>query len=360
MKHIIKISLLLALTLVIIGCSKDNSEPIIETPEPTPTQIITVSTIAGNGDIGSNNGSANIATFSLPTGIVRDAYGNIYVADTDSHRIRKIDLNGTVSTFSGSDKGFADGSLTEAKFNKPTGLVIDSNGNIYVTDKDNNRIRIITLDGKVNTLAGASRGDKDGLGADANFNSPTGIDVDVDGNLIVSDNGNHKIKMVTPFGMVTTIAGSDEGFADGIGNEAQFNFPFNLAVNKDGNIYVTDAKNHRIRKVTPEGNVTTLTGSREGLNNGVLSEALFSHPLSIASDDLGNLYVAGSNYQIRKISSEGVVSTIAGSTSGYDDGLGIVAKFERIHDICIDESNNLLMADSENYRIRKITIEESN
>jgi sugar lactone lactonase YvrE len=267
---------------------------------------ITVSTLAGSGTLGFANGSGTAATFNYPIGVAVDSGGNVYVADKNNHRIRKITPAGVVSTFAGSGtEGFLNGTGTAAQFNHPIGVAVDSEGNVYVADTYNHRIRKITPQGVVSTFAGnGTEGFADGTGTAAQFYNPAGVAVDGAGNVYVADTYNHRIRKITPQGEVSTLAGSGtEGFADGTGTAAQFRGPIGVAVDGEGNVYVADESNHRIRKITPAGEVSTFAGSgTEGFLNGTGTTAQFNHPSGVALDSDGNVYVADeSNHRIRKI-----------------------------------------------------------
>jgi sugar lactone lactonase YvrE len=253
-------------------------------------------------------------------------------------------------------------------FWRPHGITIDAAGNLYVAETNNSRIRKVTPKGEVSTLAGSEMGFADGSGSDARFYIPEGIAIDATGNLYVADTYNNRIRKVTPKGKVSTLAGSgEEGFADGQGNTAQFNRPSGIAIDAAGNLYVADFWNSRIRKITVKGEVSTLAGSdEEGLADGQGSSARFDGPSGITIDAAGNLYVTDvRNNRIRMVTSEGEVSTLAGSDSidpdedevgGFADGEGSVAKFDGPSGIAIDAAGNLYVSDSNNYRIRKIEI----
>jgi len=238
-----------------------------------------------------------------------DSSGNVYVADTDNHRIRKITPadrieDRVVSTFAGTDtRGHADGPGTEAQFNYPYGVAVDSSGNVYVADADNNRIRKITPEGVVSTFAGSTEGSADGTATTAQFHHPTGVAVDSSSNVYVADADNNRIRKITPEGGVSTFAGSTEGSADGTATTARFQSPTGVAVDSEGNVYVADADNNRIRKITPEGVVSTFAGSTEGFADGTGTEAQFNYPIDVAVDSSGNVvYVADTgNHRIRKI-----------------------------------------------------------
>ncbi|MDR2208342.1 MAG: hypothetical protein LBE22_05145, partial [Azoarcus sp.] len=228
-----------------------------------------------------------------------------------------------VSTLAGGEEGFADGVGGEAKFYWPFGITSDAAGNLYVADGGNHRIRKITPAGEVSTLAGGEEGFADGVGSDAEFDHPSGIAIDAAGNLYVADGGNHRIRKITPAGEVSTLAGGEEGFADGVGSDAKFEHPFGITVDAAGRLYVADTANDRIRKITPAGVVSTLAGGELGFADGVGSNAKFSRPFGITSDAAGNLYVADTvNNRIRKITPAGEVSTLAGSEEGFADGIG--------------------------------------
>jgi sugar lactone lactonase YvrE len=219
--------------------------------EITPAGAVT--TVAGTGGTGSLNGPAASATFSEPSGIAVDGSGNLFITDASNNKIREISSGGVVSTFAGSGAiGSADGTGTAASFYYPYGIAIDGSGNLYVADARNNKIRKITSAGIVTTFAGSgSPGAADGTGTAATLNYPTGIAIDTAGNLYVADNSNNEIRMITPSGVVTTIAGSTKsGDTDGTGTAAVFEYPYGIAIDKSGNIYVTDQGNDKVRKIT--------------------------------------------------------------------------------------------------------------
>ncbi|MES2389586.1 MAG: NHL repeat-containing protein, partial [Bacteroidota bacterium] len=315
----------------------------------------TVSTLAGS-TIGYAEGTGAAAQFKHPAGVATDAAGNVYVADFDDHRIRKITPAGLVSTLAGSTRGYADGTGAAAKFSGPRGVATDAAGNVYVGDMENQRIRKITPAGEVSTLAGSTYGYAEGNGAAAQFANPDGVATDAAGNVYVADYENHRIRKITPAGAVSTLAGSTEGYAEGTGAEAKFYYPSGVATDAAGNVYVTDAYNHRIRKITPAGLVSTLAGSTPGYAEGAGAEAKFYYPFGLALDAAGNVYVADRlNHRICKITPSGLVSTLAGSTYGYAEGTGAEAKFNHPYGLALDAAGNVYVADEHNYRIRKIT-----
>jgi sugar lactone lactonase YvrE len=317
-----------------------------------------VTTLAGDGTLGTRDGPAGQARFSNPRGIELDASGNVYVADSSSHRIRKMTPTGEVSTLAGIDRGFRDGPTTRALFNYPRGVAVDRAGTLYVADSYNRRIRRIAQ-GEAATLAGDGfPGSQDGAGTPAKFKYPTGVAVDSQDNLYVADMGSHTIRKITREGIVSMVAGNCKpGYQDGTGQEAQFHGPRDVAIDDFDNIYVADSQNHRIRKISPAGKVTTIAGTGEhGFRDGPSSIAQFNHPIGIAVDDSQNIYVADLyNHRIRKISPEGVVTTLIGPAKLGSITLSQELRYPR--GVAIDDIGNVYIADSGNHRIRMMTPE---
>lgn len=238
----------------------------------------------------------------------------------------------SVSTIAGSaSAGFVNGTGAAAQFFAPSGVAVDGTGNVYVADFLNNSVRKVTSSGVVTTLAGSgSAGYADGTGSAAMFNSIKSVAVDAAGTVYVADYLNHRIRKITPAGLVSTFAGSGvAGFADGTGLSAKFNRPIGIAVNAAGDLYIAEEINNRIRKITSLGVVTTLAGDGTiGSTDGAGSTAQFNSPYGIAVDATGNVFVSErTGMRIRKITSSGLVSTLAGSTMGSADGTGIAASF---------------------------------
>ena len=319
-----------------------------------------VSTFAGLGYRASDDGNGTLAGFNLPTGVAIDDSGNIYVADSENQKIRKITPTGEVTTLAGSgSRGNSDGIGEAASFNNPSGVAVDASGNVYVADQINHSIRKITPNGHVTTLAGSgTRGKTDGNGLSASFQNPYGIASDASGNVYVADVINNRIRKITPNGDVTTLAGSSNGSADGNGSSASFKTPFGVAVDVSGNVYVADFGNHKIRKITPNGDVTTLAGSGSpGSADGNGTAASFNNPSGISVDAQGNVYVGDrGNNKIRKITPDGEVTTIAGSGSmGSADGDGTAASFYNPDGLAVDDNGYIYVADYRNHIIRKIS-----
>ena len=331
----------------------------------TPAGVVT--TLAGTpGVFGFNDGTGAAAQFDYPQDVAVDGSGNVFVADTGNDTIRKITPGGVVTTFAGTPTvvGSKDGTGTGALFNGPFSLVVDGSGNVFVADTGNFTIRKITPAGVVTTYAGAVGilGSSNGTGTAANFGSPSGVAVDGSGNVFVADSTNNEIRKVAAGGVVTTLAGvatkNGSGHADGTGQTAQFNNPYGVACDSAGNVYVADTNNNTIRKVTSGGAVTTLAGTAPviGSTDASGSAAEFFNPVGVAVDGSGNLFVADAdNCTIRKVTSGGSVSTFAGIASpGSNDGTGTSARFWYPQSVSIDGSGNLFVADVNNSTIRKI------
>ncbi|MBI5598252.1 MAG: SMP-30/gluconolactonase/LRE family protein [Deltaproteobacteria bacterium] len=321
-----------------------------------------VTTIAGDGRKGRLDGKGAAARFNWPTGVSVAGDGTVYVSDYSNNLIRRIDPDTGVKTIAGSGRaGFADGKGAAAFFSGPDNITMDSSGNFYVADADNFRVRKIAPDGTVSTVAGSGvSGYRDGKAGSAAFGYPTGIAVDDKGVLYVSDRRTHTVRKITG-GAVTTLAGNGiPGYADGEGIMSHFSEPISIAVT-GGVVYVADSGNNAIRKITPDGAVTTIAGGMmAGYRDGRGREALFSWPTGIALDALGNMYVCDSNNnKIRRVTPDGVVSTVAGGLfPGASDGWGLRASFTFPTAVAVDRLGGIYVADSGNNKIRKITYGE--
>ena len=326
-----------------------------------PSRAQTVTTLAGSGSAGSVDAVGTASSFFNPTSIAVDLSGNLYVADQSNNKIRKISPNGTVTTLAGSGRrGATNGAGSAASFTTPIGVAVDRAGVVYVADFGNNLIRKVTPSGVVSTLAGSgSQGAGDGNLSVATFNGPAGVAVDDAGNVVVADMGNNKIRKVTNGGYVTTLAGSGlEGDTNGKGVAASFTFPSGVALDDSGNVFVADRGNNKIRKVTPGGVVTTYAGSGDfWFADGDSSEASFNTPTGVAVDRTGTLYVADEiNNTIRSITPDRIVTTLAGNKNAVVSDV----TFAWPTGVAVDLEGNVYVAEQGANRIRKITAPPSN
>lgn len=334
---------------------------VTDVDESVPAAQYTVTTFAGDTQ-GFLDGQGTAAQFDNPNGVAVDASGNVYVADSGNNRIRKIDSNGNVTTIAGTGvEGNNDGAGSQATFTFPDRLDVD-NGNIYVSDVEtirviDNNLNVSTLTGKISTRDDPTTF-RDGTLDQARFSSNNGIAIDNGGNIFVVDNGNHRIRKIDTNGNVTTFAGSGQGNVEGNGTNAKFRNPTDVAIDANGNLFVVDSSNDRIRKIDPNGNVTTFAGSRESFADGQGTDAAFDTPSGITIDSSGNLYVTDTNnITIRRIDPNGNVITIAGARGegvGDRDGLGTEALFDLAKGIAVDANGAIYVADPRNHKIRKI------
>jgi ABC-type branched-subunit amino acid transport system substrate-binding protein len=333
---------------------------------------VTVSTLAGDGHRGHRDGPGPQARFAGTIGgMTIDRQGNIYIPEPLAHRIRRITPDGMVSTLAGTGSpGYADGPIATAQFSSPVGLAVDAAGNVYVADAGNHRVRLIRPDGTVTTLAGTGEpGYRDGPAREAQFNTPTDVAVNSMGVLYVADSVNDRIRAVSPDGMVTTLAGSGRrGFKDGPPEQAEFNAPWKLTLATDGTLYMADGVaifargNHAVRRVAPDGTVSTVAGTGlPGLADGPAIEASFYWPEDLDVDAFGNIYVAdGHGNRIRVITPRGLVYTLAGSgRMGYADGPGPEAAFLEPVGVLLDGSGHLFVSEFGSLRIRVVNLPNS-
>lgn len=331
----------------------------------TNYEAYTFTTLAGSvTNSGSSNGIGSGALFNSPHGVVTDSQGNIYVADLANHTIRKITPAGVVNSVAGlaGVSGTNDGVGSAARFKAPWGVAVDAALTIYVADTSNHTVRVISPGGIVSTLAGlgAISGTNDGVGAAARFNFPFGLVLDKQGNIYVSDQGNSTIRKIAPGGVVTTLAGSagKTGSTDATGGAARFRDPAGIVINSSNVIFVNDEFNHTVRAVTTNGVVTTFAGlaSAHGLIDATGTAARFYNPNGLAIDAADNLYVAEFlNNTVRKITPAAVVTTLAGwpQSIGSSNGTGSDVRFNKPRQIAVDNLGNVYVADLENQTIRK-------
>jgi sugar lactone lactonase YvrE len=313
-------------------------------------------TLFAGSSQGFSDGTGKAAQFTLPMGLDFDANGNLYVADYGNYRIRKITPQGMVSTFAGSIPGQNDGTGTNAQLNLVSDLVLDKLGNIYAVDYNDNSVRKITPAGVVTTLAGGdiNGGNDDGTGAAAKFTRPRSIAIDSEGNLYVTDSENHRVRKITPLGVVTTFVGNYNGYADDYGSYSLFKYPFGIEADRSGNLFVADLYNDRIRKVDLSNKlVITFAGNGDFWDtDGFRTDVGIGKPLSIAIDSLGNMYIGTENGKIRWISPDGNLRTI----ENLDEN-GEEIKFYRLDGLAVDKNGVLYVSDTHNHKIYKVVIQ---
>jgi len=331
----------------------------------TKGTIITVAGTSINGYLG-DGGPATGARLWAPAGVALDSAGNIYIADADNGRIRKVDTSGTIATVAGTGTlGNAGdgGAATSAQLFNPAGVAVDGAGALYIMDGANNQLRKVSAGGTIATLVGSAAGDG-GPGAFALLDSPYRSARDGAGNVYVSDNGHHRVRRIAPNGVITTVAGTGvSGYSgdNGAAVNAQLNLPGAVAVDAAGNLYIGDTNNNVVRKVSASGIITTAAGNGTAGSTGDGGPAVAAElrvPLGLAVDPAGNLYIADThNSRIRKVDTNGTITTVAGTgVSGYSgDGQAATgAKLSFPYSVAADAGGNLYIADSSNYRIRKV------
>ena len=329
---------------------------------------------AGSGESGfsGDGGPAIKANFKTPAGLAFDPEGNLYIADRENHRVRKIDTSGNISTFAGIGKaGFSGdgGPAVRAKLNLPSGLATDEKGNLFISDRSNDRIRVVNKKGVIRTYAGSGiagfQGDA-GPALKAQLDKPFGIALDEAENLYIADRNNNRVRKVSPEGIITTVAG-DGGFFfmgdNGPAYRASVAAPTGVAVDKKGNLYIADRNNNRIRLVDKLGMIRTVAGTGQQDYNGDSETARETNlylPFGLTVDSNDNLLVIDrSHYRIRRIEPKsGKVETVAGNglkLFAGDGGPATGATLSFPHGMFVDKNDNLIFSDKGHYRIRKIT-----
>jgi sugar lactone lactonase YvrE len=335
-----------------------------------PEQEYRFTTLAGSRP-GHADGNGSEAQFRAPEGIAVDRQGNLYATEYHNSIVRRISPDGTATTLAGKPQvaGSKDGPASEALFNRPHGVAVGDDLSVYVSDMKNHTIRRISPSGEVSTLAGRAgeEGAADGVGGEARFRQPEGVAVGPDGTLYVADTYNFTVRTISKGGVVGTLAGraGSPGDADGKGPAARFNMPMGVAVDGAGNVYVADADydgtptgNCLVRKISPDGIVSTLAGrsGSPGGADGKGPEARFKKCVGIAVTREGTVYVADTGaHTIRRISPDGEVSTVGGvfQQGGKSDGAGPAARFLNPQSLAVDEKGVLYVADTGNHLIRK-------
>ena len=374
--------LTLIISMILIGCAVDTGESVLEG--------YTISTFAGTDSDIRDGGPATSAQLTFPYGVTKDSRGNVYIADSFNHRVRKVDTNGIITTFAGTgEEGYGGdgGPASEAQLKWPTGVAVDEDGAVYIADRNNERVRKVDTNGIITTFAGNGEWgydtDHEGKPAsEATLNWPTGITLDEDGNLYIADTYNHRIRKVDTNGIITTIAGrshtdedKDEDSKDSIkigdggpAIEAKLNWPNGVAVDDAGNLYIADWDNHRIRKVNNinSGNpdqmiISTIVGTGEEGYSGdgqPATGAQLNRPNGLDLDGNGNLYIADQkNNRIRKISNiddpdggNRIITSIAGGDDGSDSGVTLSG----IRGVAVDAEGNVYIANTPNHQILEL------
>ncbi len=336
----------------------------------------TISTIVGNGvfSYSGDGGAATSAQLSGPGAVAVDANGNLFIADTVNNVVREVTSKGVISTIAGNGtlgSGGDNAQAVAAQLGAPQGVAVDASGNVYVADTANARVRKIS-NGIITTYAGNGTQGYSGDGGPASaatLNTPVGLAVDKSGNLYIADSGNNVVRKVSNGGTITTVAGKGtQGYSGngGPATAAQLNVPQGVAVDGSGNIYIADTLNNVIREVTANGVIQTVAGTgTPGFSGdgGIAMAATFGSPASVALDSAGNFYVSDSGSRIRKIFTSGIINTIAGiSTRGYsgDGGSAANAQLNYPAGLAVDASGNIFLADSANNAVRALAFAGTN
>jgi sugar lactone lactonase YvrE len=343
------------------------------------TQVGMITTIAGTGyaSFGGDGGDAANAYLYSPSTVIADGDGNIYIADAFNYRVRQISPDGTIMTVAGNGQsGYTGEGQATSVAVSPTGLALDDSGDLYIADSQNQRVRNVTADGVISTFAGTGRPGYSGDGGQATAaalnlyyssyyqTAIAGVAQDKSGNLYIADQCNHRIRKVATSGVITTVAGNGTAGFSGDGGpaiRAQLNYPTGIAVDDAANLYIADRVNHRIRKVSASGTITTIAGDgTAGFNgDGQATSARLNYPADVTVDDDGHIFVADTwNHRVRRIATNKTITTIAGTGSpGYsgDGGNGPAAQLYYPTGVAVDADGNVYIADTSNNRVRKVS-----
>ncbi|MCI5157889.1 MAG: hypothetical protein D3906_05505, partial [Candidatus Electrothrix sp. AUS1_2] len=340
-----------------------------------------ITTVAGNGSgcLGGDNDLATNVSLCHPTKVAVDHAGNLFIVDTYNHRIRKVDANGIITTVAGSGhKRYGDilgdnGPATEATLRYPEGVAVDQEGNIFIADTEYHRIRKVDANGIITTVAGTGSavgtiGDN-GLATEAALYSPRGVAVDQEGNIFIADTWNQRIRKVDTNGIITTVAGTGSAAGGGYyinddnrpATEAKLACPYDVAVDNAGNLFIADTYLHRVRRVSADGIITTVAGGN-GLGSlgdyGLAVKASLYYPQQITLDQAGNLFIADTNHhRIRKVDTNGIITTVAGNGHKGFSGDNVPPTDTMLYfptGIAVEQRGNIIVADRANVRIRKV------
>ncbi|MEV7817573.1 NHL repeat-containing protein [Streptomyces flaveolus] len=344
---------------------------------PTPSATAgfpdgTIITAAGNGEAGFvvDGGPAVGTKLQYPYGVAVDGAGNLYIADSYNHRVRKVAPNGNITTVAGTGvAGFVSdgGPAVATNLHYPHGVAVDGAGNLYIADSNNHRVRKVAPNGNITTVAGTGQAGfvSDGGPAVATkLNYPLGVAVDREGNLYIADQNNHRVRKVAPNGIITTVAGNGQpGFVSdgGPAVATKLYHPWGVAVDGEGNLYICDRYNHRVRKVAPNGIITTIAGNGVAgyvADGGPAVATSLHYPAGVAVDGEGNLYIGdGHNHRVRRVAPNGIITTVAGNgVNGYvaDGGPAVGERLYYPYSVAVAPSGDLYIGDSHNHRVRKV------
>jgi sugar lactone lactonase YvrE len=332
-----------------------------------------ITTVAGHGTAGysGDGGPATNAAMNAPNSVVSDASGNLFIVDCNNQRIRKVSANGVITTVAGNGSaGYSGdgGPATNASMNTPNGIAIDASGNLFISDGYNNRIRKVDQNGIITTVAGngtAGYSGDGGLAINARLYNTVGLAVDASGNLFIADCYNYRIRKVSTNGIITTVAGNGVQSYSGDGGaaiNASLNNPYDVVVDDAGNLFIADLSNNRVRKVNTNGIISTVAGNGSSSysgDGGAATSAGFNSPTGVALDASGNLFIADYwAYRVRKVNTSGIISTVAGNgTAGYsgDGGVATNANLGKPWKAWVDSAGNMFIAEYGNNTIRKVT-----
>jgi poly(3-hydroxybutyrate) depolymerase/sugar lactone lactonase YvrE len=347
-------------TATVLRFLKEQALPAPPPAPGIPVELDTSGTVAGSGRAGfsGDGGSAAAAQLFFPEGVALDRDGSLFIADTGNHRIRRMSLNGVIATVVGSAKsGFLmppdreEIPAVRAQLAYPESIALDREGNLFIADTYNRLVRKVSANGAIRTVAGESE-----------LSFPTGLAVDSTGNLFVADTQNHRVRMVSADGTITTVVGTgNAGFA-GDGSPAilaQLSAPRGLALDSQGNLFIADAANHRVRKVAPDGKIVTVAGTGSAGfsgDEGAAMGARLNQPLGVAVDSQGNFFIVDSlNHRVRRVAPDGTITTVFGGESGGDAGTAGGTGRYYPASVAVDQAGDLLIADPFNHRIWKVS-----
>ncbi|MGW3561216.1 NHL domain-containing protein [Streptomyces sp. NPDC000963] len=336
-----------------------------------------IRTVAGSGTAGFKEEDGELAVsaqLNRPYGVAVDSAGVLYFSDHLNHRVRRVTADGKISTVAGSKAGAYkgdNGPAISAQLNSPREIAVDGADNLYIADDANHRIRRITPDGTISTVAGTGSPGFSGDGGpatSARLQRPIGVAVDSTGNLYLTEYGSHRVRKVTTDGKIGTIAGNGTAGSTGDGGpatSARLNTPYGMALDADDNLYIAEYNGYRIRKITPDGTISTVVGKGTqgtGGDGGPATSAQLHNPIGVVVDSTGSLYISEYNtHRVRKVAPDGTISTLAGTGTagpGGDDGPATTAQMKNPFGLAVDGVDTLYIADHNNHRIRKITSEK--